>query len=70
MYDKYIGYIKKDKYPKNLVSNYKVKVLKANIFKEPKITKKPKECLPFSSEINVSDTKSIFFRFDKNKWIK
>lgn len=70
MYDKYIGYIKKDKYPKNLVSNYKVKVLKANIFKEPKITEKTKECLPFSSEINVSDTKSKFFRFDKNKWIK
>ena len=69
-YDNYFGYIKVGKYPKNFISNYKVKVLKANIFKEPKNSTKTRDFLPFSSEINVNDSKSIFFRFDKNKWIK
>ena len=69
-YDKYIGYIKKDKFPKNFVPNYKVKVLKASIYKKPENSKKTKEFLSFSSEINVSDSRSKFFKFGKDKWIK
>ena len=69
-YDKYLGYIKNDKYPKNLVSNYKVKVLKARIYKKPKNSQKTMKYLSFASEIGVSESNSTFFKFDKNKWIK
>ncbi len=69
-YDKYLGYIKNEKYPKNFVPNYKVKVLKARIYRKPENSRKTIEYLSFSSEICVSESNSTFFKFDKNKWIK
>lgn len=69
-YDNYQGYIKNGIYPKKFSSNYKVKVLKASIYRIPKNSGKTKNFLSFSSEIDVKESKSIFFRYDKNKWIK
>ena len=70
LYDNYRGYIKANNYPKNFKPNYKVKVLKANIYRKPKISGKTRQFLSFSSEINVNGSNSNFFRFEKNKWIK
>tara|TARA_Y100000813_G_scaffold76329_1_gene54265 strand:- start:357 stop:1103 length:747 start_codon:yes stop_codon:yes gene_type:complete len=70
LYDNYKGYIKINNFPKNFKPNYKVKILKANIYKKPKNSEKTKQFLSFSSEINVIGSKKNFFRFEKNKWIK
>ena len=69
-YDNYLGYIKKSSYLKNFIPNYKVKVLKASIYKKPQNSGKTRNFLSFSSEINVKETSSIFFKFGDNKWIK
>ena len=69
-YDNYLGYIIADNYPKKFLPNYKVRVLKACIYKEPKKTKKTKDFLSFSSEINITESNSIFFKFAEEKWIK
>ena len=65
LYDNYKGYIKINKFPKNFKANYKVKILKANIYKKPKNSEKTKQFLSFSSEINVIGSKKNFFRFEK-----
>ena len=70
LYDNYKGYIKVNKFPKNFRPNYKVKILKANIYKKPKNSEKTKQFLSFSSEINVIGSKKNYFKFEKNKWIK
>ena len=46
-YDNYLGYIKKSSYLKNFIPNYKVKVLKASIYKKPQNSGKTRNFLSF-----------------------
>ena len=62
-YDRYTGYIKNNNFIKSFNPTHKIKVLKTRIYKSNKF-------LPFSSEIEILNTKKNYVMFKKNKWIK
>ncbi len=70
-FDKYIGYIKQNKYNHNFKPQYKIYKSKSRIFS--KINNKflpTKNFLFFASGISVKKSNKIYFEFEKNKWIK
>ena len=68
-HDGYIGYIKNRKFPKSIYPNFKVFVLKARLFTNPRTNKKLKKFLPFGSKIKVIKKFRRFGKFRKS-WIK
>jgi len=68
-HDGYIGYIKNRKFPKSIYPNFKVFVLKARLFMNPRTDKKLKKFLPFGSKIKVINKFGKFGKFGKS-WIK
>ena len=70
-YDKYIGYIRQDKFLKNFKPTNKISKLKAKIFKKQK--KKyisTKNFLYFGSGVSIRNETKNYIEFEKNKWIK
>ena len=65
--DGYNGFIKNRKFPKFLKPTHKVNVLKSNVFKISKKTKKISE-ISFGSKIKVTENNKKFLRFAKG-WI-
>ena len=55
--DGYIGYIKNEKFPKPIQSNFKVSVLKARLFKRPNSKNKLKKFLPYESRLKITKKK-------------
>ena len=71
-FDKYVGFIKIERFNKTLKKTHKVKILKSKIYSKPKNNYKfvTKKYLPFSSEIQIMAKKNSFVMFEKNKWVK
>ena len=70
-FDKYIGYIKKDKFNKNFKPTNKICKLRSKIFE--KINNKflpTKNFLYFASGISIKQSNKNYVEFEKNKWIK
>ena len=67
--DGYIGYIKNEKFPKPIQSNFKVSVLKARLFKRPNSKNKLKKFLLYESRLKITKKKAAFAKFE-NYWIK
>ena len=67
--DGYIGYIKNEKFPKPIQSNFKVSVLKASLFNGDYSKRKLKKFLPYNSEVKIIKKVGKFGKFD-NYWIK
>ncbi len=70
-YDRYIGYIKSNKYTNKFNPSHKIIALKSRIFKAPKnLSKyKSKKFLSFSSKIEVLKKSKNFIMFENNKWL-
>ncbi len=68
-HDGYIGYIKNRKFPKSIYPNFKVFVLKAKLFTNPRTNKKLKKFLSFGSKIKVIKKFGKFGKFGKS-WIQ
>ena len=71
-FDKYVGFIKIEKFNKTLKKTHKINILRSRIYSKPKNNYKfkTKQFLPFSSEIQIIRKKNNFVMFEKNKWIK
>ena len=69
-YDKYIGFVKINSFLKNYKANFKVKVLKARIYKRPNLSSKSNIFLPFSSNIEILERNKNFFKFQSGMWIR
>ena len=67
--DGYIGYIKNRQFSKPIKPNFKVSVLKANLFRGPSPKKKLNKYLPYNSRIRIIKKKGKFGKFG-NIWIK
>ena len=67
--DNYNGYVKNWKFAKSIKPNFKVSVLKSNLFLAPNTKKKLKKCLPFNSRLKVTHRAGKFAKFDKF-WVK
>ncbi len=65
--DYYIGFIKNNKFVKNLNITHKCYSLKTKIFSRNKSLKK---FLPFNSRISINKIKNGFGQFEKGKWVK
>ena len=69
-YDKYTGFIKKNKYFSGFKPTHKIFTLKSIIFKRIKSKFIPtKQFLYFSTTIINLECKTKFVRFEKNRWI-
>ena len=70
-YDKYIGYIKNDKFLKNLKPTHKIFKLKSQVFKKLNNKFVPiNQFIYFASRMVLRSKSVNFIEFDKNKWIK
>ena len=70
-YDKYIGYIKNDKFIQNFKPTHKIFKLKSQIFKKTNNKFIPiNQFIYFASRIALQNQNGKFIEFDKNKWIK
>ena len=70
-YDRYIGYIKNDKFLRNFKATHKIFKSKSQIFKKQKNKFIPiKEFIYFASRIMIYNQNSNFIEFEKNKWVK
>ena len=67
--DGYIGFIKNKKYTNPIKANFKVSVLKANIFSKPNSKSKLNKVLPFNSRLKIIKRIQRFSKFEKY-WIK
>jgi len=67
--DGYIGYIKNKNFSHPIKPNYKVCVLKANVFSKPSVKKKLKKFLPYESRLRINKKMRGFGKFGKY-WIK
>ena len=67
-FDKYVGYIKNEKYVIKHNPSLKVYSLKAAIFS--KLNKKTKNFLPFGSKISIIKENKNFVEFENNKWLR
>ncbi len=68
-YDKYIGFIKKKKFSKNIKITHKVSSLNANLYSKPEEKFLLDTKLPFCSNISVTEANKKFYKF-RNYWIK
>ena len=68
-YDKYVGFIKVEKFNKKMNQTHKVSVLKSKIYSKPLRKFSTNKFLPFSSEIEILEKKNNFVMFEKNKWV-
>ena len=68
-YDKYIGFIKKKKFSKNIRITHKVSSLNANLYSKPEEKFLLDTKLPFCSNISVTEANKKFYKF-RNYWIK
>ena len=62
-YDKYIGYVKNQKFKKNFTPTHKVSSLSATLFRKPNKKFKLNKKISFSSLIEVKNKKKKFFKF-------
>ena len=69
IYDKYVGFIKVEKFNKKVNQTHKISVLKSKIYSKPSSKFGTKKFLPFSSEIEFLEKKNNFVKFEKNKWV-
>jgi len=70
-YDKYIGYIRQDKFLKNFKPTSKISKLKTKIFKKQKNKYiSTKNFLYFGSGVSIRNETKNYIEFEKNKWIK
>ena len=70
-YDKYIGYIKNDKFTQNFKPTHKIFRLKSQVFKKLNNKFVPtNQFIYFASRIMIRNKNASFIEFDKNKWIK
>ena len=70
-YDRYIGYLKNDKFIKNLKLTHKIFRLKSQVFKKLNNKFVPtNQFIYFASRIMIRNKNASFIEFDKNKWIK
>ena len=60
IYDKYVGFIKVEKFNKKMNQTHKVSVLKSKIYSKPLNRFGTKKFLPFSSEIEILEKKKWF----------
>jgi hypothetical protein len=67
-YDNYVGFIKKNRFKKNIIPTHKVNKLYAKIYKKPYKKYEMKNKLSFCSKIKVIEEKNNFYKFDKY-WI-
>ncbi len=67
--DGYIGYIKNENFPKPIMPNFKVSVLKSPLFSMPSSNKKLKKFLSYESRVRITKQKGKFGKFGKY-WIK
>ena len=67
--DKYVGFIKSKRYSNPVRANFKVSVLKANIFSKPNLKNKLKVILPFDSRLRIKKRSGNFGNFGRY-WIK
>ena len=70
-YDRYIGYLKNDKFIKNLKLTHKIFRLKSQVFK--KLNNKfipTNQFIYFASRIVLQNQSVNFIEFDKNQWVK
>ncbi len=70
-YDKYIGYIKKDKFLENFKPSYKISKIKSRIFfKKGKRFLSSNHYLYYGSGVYKRNENKKYIEFEKNKWIK
>ena len=70
-YDKYIGYIKKDKFLENFKPSYKISKIKSRIFfKKGKRFLSSNHYLYYGSGVCIRNENKKYIEFEKNKWIK
>jgi len=67
--DRYIGYIKRKKFPLEEINTHKIHSLRAKLYTKPNIKNKINKKLSFGSKIKVINRKNNFYKFD-NMWIK
>ena len=67
--DGYKGFIKNKKFPYPIKANFKVFILKANLYSKPSIKYKTSKYLSFNSRLNIIEKKGKFGKFE-NYWIK
>ena len=67
--DGYKGFIKSKKFPFPIKANFKVFVLKANLYNKPNTKNKIGKHLSFNSRLKVTEKKGKFGKFE-NYWIK
>ena len=67
--DNYKGFIKDRNFSNKHKSTHKISKLYSNLYSKPNIKNKVNKMLSFGSQINVSEKKSNFYKFD-NFWIK
>jgi len=67
-FDRYVGYIKDEKYVEKYKPTHKVYKLKAIIFNNK--NNKTKNFLPFASKFLIIHENKNFVKFEKNKWLK
>ena len=67
--DRYVGFIKSKRYSNPVRANFKVSVLKANIFSKPNLKNKLKVILPFDSRLRIKKRSGKFGNFGRY-WIK
>ena len=67
--DGYKGFIKSKKFPFPIKANFKVFVLKANLYDKPNTKNKIGKYLSFNSRLKVTEKKGKFGKFE-NYWIK
>ena len=70
VYDNYTGFIKNRYFLKEYKPNYKIRVLKAQLFKLPFRNKFSKNFIPFLSKVEVTKKYKNYYMIGKNKWIK
>ena len=70
-FDKYVGYIKQEKYNQNFKPQYKIHKSKSRIFKKTNNKFLPTNSfLFFGSGISINKFNNKYFEFEKNRWIK
>jgi len=66
--DKYEGFIKRKKFPKNQTNTHKVFKLYAQLYSKPKLKNKIKQKLSFGSRIKIIEKSGFFYKFD-DLWV-
>ena len=67
--DNYKGFIKERNFSNKHKNTHKISKLYSNLYSKPNIKNKVNKILSFGSQINISEKKNNFYKFD-NLWIK